>query len=1634
MSSSRVRSRVAAVVAAVPLIAAAGPIAAPALAAPGVRSATFVQTLGANRIGPRAGFRGDVARGINGTTAVFSIETTPSAVVKSVVVKVDEGGPFPLYRDFASSDGFAVYKDSDANGRLDQGEYDLGPVSQSGYGVTGDGTAAVVTITNDQAKATGVSNYVVTTHPAEAPTTPDRAITFTIPANGVDISTGAMPSSAVPVNVVLDSMAPALIPVDNFTPVNRIPQAFCPTPAPAVGCGEDGYRVYLGTTPVEPEEELAFINSKTDISDGAMLVVPNVTPANTTHRAMLPVNGIPVNAADAAEISIGNGTGRNLVTGTPALNNQLSDTVYYAQWDQMGNAAVGTLTNDQCTPGAGCVATTPRGNDVTAPRPTSYTVSLPNVGPANETSVPVTGTVSGTDTAIPQNTAQGGGYAQWVTLQHVTKDGTIYTVQHQSAPVRSATFTPPGNVVTNMNASDDTTFPEGALLRATADLVDPLGNALHAISDPPVVKDTIAPGLISVALVDTSGDGHPQQGEKYRVVFDDAMDPATIESNVNSTLPVHDGTPNCPLEAQVPCVSWGKTPTVQHSGDQKVFTITLGAPDTPKRLPETNDVVNPNGVKDPAGNSLRSGRTSAVIGAPFVQAIEAHTIDTIAPTNVNAFGTGRDGVVDQVDVTFSGALNQASVNAASTGGKFKVAVAGGDVVTPTATLINPTTVHLVFTPTAGKEAQWSTSVTPVVSLTDGATVSTAVGGQFVPAFDLGVDDKVGPVPVLMTTKDTTVDSHLDRVLVQFSEAIQPGAENPCGWTVANYAGTVNPPHSLPTGPSTTTPCPNPRNAASGAGDTITLTLNQVANYDTDVTPSVSFNAQNQVPPYSPAPGSIPACDPTGSSTANSTPNCPVTDKQGNPVGTTFSGTALDRVGPTIVSRATLDRDSDGHIDEIAVKFGDTPATTTVGTAQFAVAGYTVLGVSLAPGSGSELRVRLVPSSSRTGDTGARPLVQYTGGVTDSASPPNASPTDTAGVQPADQAGPAITAACVAVPTGTPAAKKGTCPEGAGNKMLLRVSETLDATSLAISDFTVKQTDANGALQTKTITTAPTQDNPGTVTLQFADNTLDPNKDAYVSFSDVNVVLDAASPKIGNSQTAAVAAYGAPVISLHITCPVISNPGYCSGTYINTGAAGTSGVTGWHIVDTGSSATPPATPALTDYSTAQPTRWPAAVDQTLPEGKHTLWLDGKDDFDRVADRVSASVTVLHAPTILSTSVKFTDITFRSNAGWPTSQTLMDGDNFRVEADAYGTDAASWKSSNGSCLAANMSVNYVSTTRNFSYGQVAPFSCDLFTNTEVPHRHMVFPTVSAVGTTRYPIGTVLKTSSSDPGSMIVDGPNGTQLRRQFISVNARRSWQIGDALVIQVPAKVLQGLRAGTRLGFRDGAVVRLSGTTTYYYILNGEKHPVSNATLNGWGIPSTARYAVTLAEANAMPTKSSYGPGMHPVGTWIQLSNGQIQQMVLVGGVVKRRALASTAALRTLVPTAQIYRANYLDTSRPLDTFVRGYRDGTLLKVTGGYAVIARGSLRQFANPETFNTLGYNALNAFNGYGYAISHVSGQGYRVGSTIDRYLISSLQITVRNIAGESATATVLPTLNGIYGVGTLDPKPVGWDSSWS
>ena len=182
----------------------------------------------------------------------------------------------------------------------------------------------------------------------------------------------------------------------------------------------------------------------------------------------------------------------------------------------------------------------------------------------------------------------------------------------------------------------------------------------------------------------------------------------------------------------------------------------------------------------------------------------------------------------------------------------------------------------------------------------------------------------------------------------------------------------------------------------------------------------------------------------------------------------------------------------------------------------------------------------------------------------------------------------------------------------------------------------------------------------------------------------------------------------------------------------------------------------------------------------------------------------------------------------------------------------------------------------------------------------------------------------------------------------------------------------------------------------------------------------------------MSTGSRLSGNAHPAGTWIKFSNGSIYQIVRnAQGVSIRRKLASTSALRTLVPTSHIRPANSSDSKLPVDSWLIGYRDGTMLKhADGSFSVVARRSLRRFANSATFNSLGFNASNALGANAAAMPKVSGQSYRTGFKIDRYLISSVVIKVTNKAGSVVTLTVVPGIPGIYGLGELDAVPPGWD----
>jgi hypothetical protein len=1626
MSSSRARYRFAALAGAVPLVV--GVLVAPAFAAGGI---TVVSVpVDGQTLGPHAGYLG-AGIGQNGTTEIFRI-TVPSTgtTISSVhVTLVGTSTQIALGRDFDPGDGFALYKNVDNISGLSAVDKQQGLVSTGWSQESSEPDGDTPIRIELPGPVSGKTEYYVTAHPKAQDWTL-RQFTLRMEPDGVTGSDSG-PANAVSTPTTqrlrIDSQAPAAPAKRFFTPNSRIAGL------------EDSYSVQREAA-TEPDLLVAFYNSTSDTAETAVLVRPNSALAVDTVLPDSPT-------AQSHEILIGDGTGLTPTT-LVARNNQKTNNVYARLIDSAGNFST-SATPLLVTYPSGDADPTARGNIVSGPaKPTSVTIASPNS--TNVTAVPVNVKAAG-NPAAPSDTVS---LATTMTgrLVQLGSDGkpdlsTVWTAT-ETMPFGSAA----SGVNINVNANPVTgppAFPgiaEGAAAVGFAMDVDALGNQSDVVISPPKFRDTVVPVL---SIVDSPHTGTAIPGDLVTLQFSEPMAPASI---VASPVASGSGTsercepvapsrvpPANSIQDRMPiqttggakrvwgynaCFKWGAgntSATVRVGDAYATGTVCDSNPMTPTPpdcdlLFSTGDRVLPaTGMTDVAGNPVHGLNASpgavgsTVIGSLTPQAVAAVTNDL-----------NEDGVLESIDVTFTAPIDNSGFATYAP----NLSVVGNAATVPVTAVTYPTGSHATVRFSFG--GGFGTGEVPVVTLVrPSAGGSTGLYTQEgspreVLPFSIQAVDHAAPRPMSVVYSDSNPrDGHIDSTVVTYSEPINHARDNNGTSPLAVGGYRVNGYEDVPASPQT----PNHNSVKeTGAvfGPVKTINLKTSASFDTGV-PSLSMS-------FTPETAASPSC---------TTSPCTQIDAAGEEAdhngdsgpGTGYARTVLDGAAPFIRSRTTRDLDNDGKIDAVDVLFSEPLSSPSLGTAKFTVAGH-VVSDQFGIGGGDTIRLVIDElGDPGTGDTDAKPAVSYSGGVADTQG--NVTPADGA-TPPAtvDGAGPAIVAACAT----SPAPDNGICPAGNdGTKLLVVFSEPLSAAA-AKTKFVVEQPLGTVKDQNAEPTMSPAVPASGSTpavaanksaTLSFAAGAtaIDATQNAYVRFAADAAVTDVALNP--SHQVSMVTAFPVPSVSLDLSCPTPASPGYCTSTTIGTGAAGTPGITRWRLMETARGTAPPAS----EFTTS-----PAAT-LTLPEGTHTLYLSGKDAYGRLSPEVSRSVTIYLPPTIVSSSVKFVDLASSAPGSWSkagTSPVLVDGDNFRVEADGYGTDASSWKSSNGNCLAAYMSVDYRSTTHNATNGVVAPFSCDLFTNSAPPHRHMSFPIVKASGTTHYPVGTVLRTSSADPGSMIVDGPNGTQLRRQFISVNARRSWRITDASVITVPSAVISGVTRTTNLGYRDGALMHTSGSGAYYYALNGERHFVSQSTLGYWRMPLSSAYTVTSGELSLMPTKSGFGPGAHPAGTWIKFSSGSIQQIVRNGqGVLVRRELAASQALTTLVGGTQVYAANSKDAALPLDTFKRGYRDGTLLKFSDGtYGVVARGVLRRFANPATFNTLGFNASNAITPNGAAISHVTGQSYLTGAPIDRYKITSLVISVRNTAGGSASAIVLPALGGIYGAGTLDPVPADWD----
>lgn len=1627
MSSFRARSRFAVIATAAPLMA--GAIVTPAFAA-SVTVAPYTSIGANNVVGPNAGFR-NVAHGVRGSTAVLTLDvSSASASLDRVDVRL---GGFPTGpalvpdRDFSQSNGFAVFKDVSLNqdGTVGGPDGAFGVVDEAqgavstGYTVgTPSGGQYPVRIAIDGVRATNSARYFLTVKPSDAAgSVENRQFVVTVPAGGVRFG-DATTSPASPVStptLTIDSKPPVAPAQTNFTPQPQKP--FERQGATKV---EDAYLVSKNEHN-DPDKTLIFLN------DGN-----NTAPANFLYRPVPndadPLPAIAAPPANGGPIYIGDGTG---ITNTVkvARNNQTSDDVFVRAFDTIGNltAAVRLFDNSQASSGD----RVDRSNDVKAPVVAATAAALRTDPPAarginaaNVAAVPTKISY----TVATANDARAHDRVNTIEARMVVSLGGIDSTDpaNQTPWAALASTNPTATNAQNKEVLVNTTGVgvTGSQLRVEGRLLDDIGNTTDTWrSTGTFTKDLITPQVTGASFEhDDDGDGKGDPEDRVRVQFSEPMHKPSIAE----TGPTNPCTPEAPTNTSY-CVNqvlpfpaegiwWGSNPTVRWSADLTSVLITLGPEGSTDamRLPEIGDKLRATDrVQDPVGNAaVVPTHSDRFISTPPPVPGTATTADTQG-VGRNLYNQGRDGYLDKITVTFPVAIDNAAVAVPNNLANFTIV--GSDVQTPSAvSVISSSQFTLSFGGVMG------TGETPKVRYIPPATGGLTASTVPVPQFEKPTIDFAPPALQMLVTEDSNANGKLDRLVATYSEPVNhsnvSGDTAPNSYRVTGYENAPEP--AVVACPAEGAILIDPYNTATqGATANVThIAMCEKSGTAHNTAEIPGAKTVDYVPTdLSPREGG-PNSSPTGWS-SGSTANDFVFNK------------VLDKAPPVVVSRTTKDLNSDGRIDAIDIVYGELLDGLTVEGAQFIVSNRSVEAVERL--NGTTVRLSLTPiAPGLVGDTDSKPTVQYVGGnattgdgfITDASDQRNRVRTDSEPQQTSDGAGPAITGACAGTPS-----NNGKCPidDATSDKINVFFSEVVDEASVVIGDIVVEQ--PAGANKAATAHTWAADDK--SVTLTLANGAINPAQDATVRFPVANAVTDMASPtKNGNTQTASIVAPAPPAVALNLTCPIAATEGYCGATSVNTGAVSTAGlVRMWRLSTT---ARPTPTPD-SEFSADQPSKYPPSG--TLPEGTLKLFLSGKDDFGRLSPEVSDTIEILRAP--LLSSVQFVNTTTARAGTWGRSDTVIDGDNVRVGATAFSSDVQKWVASNGACLAKHMSVNYKGLTGNAGHTAVAPFSCDLNTATAPDSRKMTFPFVKVAGTTKYPVGTVLRTSTTDPGWIIQDGHAGTQIRRQFISVGARRSHMIADSQVITGPAvvSILNGIPRGRNVGYRDGAVIK-SATSGYFYMYQGVKRPTSGGLLAAWKMAPKHFYTVSQGELNAHPTGPGFSYGSHPLGTFVRFPDGSVNQITKNAlGQVVRRNVTSSVALKTLLPLGQVYGANHYDRAVPFDaSFTRGYRDGTLLKINANtYGVVSRTVLRTFANSTTFNTLGYNTANALP---FVASYMprTPLGYQTGAPIDRYKITTTVIKATNLAGGTATATVLPTLGGLYGVGNLDPIPAQWDRS--
>ncbi len=1591
-------------------------------------------------VGPNAGFPGNaiypdsIRQGVSGRTALVTIEVESNTAIQTAKLRLF-GGDLSTTDDFDAADGFSLYKDSDGDGLFRKTDFDGGSVAGNWTFSNEPGEPGYIEITvpaTTGASSPTAARYFLTVHPrgdGPALSKVNRPFTATVPAGGIVTSAGNIPAS--PLNVpetFIDSKAPNApslppAPTTNWI-VSRQPPGT-----------EDYYTVMNEAEVAEPGKRLVFFNSANDTA---------VTNVLKRLDGTLAIHDAP--DSTAKNLKIGDGTGRTKTVGS-ANNGQTDDKVFVRAMDTIGNfaPAIGT-------PAVELSSTSPdRFNDVTAPTYDAYTVSVPaNI---NTTTVDDANNGPNEITVSGAITAPGDLLKQWSRLFLKAADGTAIspTPYVASADLLPAALT----AVTHKNSV--AAFAEEAVIHADAYLVDDAGNQTLAVpTTNGGVKDTVQPMITGVSLLsDVAPVSEVGPGDKIQVTFNESMDATSIrDDNGQGTacdpgaLPTADpdnGCVNYRLRGNGtdPDLIFGTNPGFDWGAGNQSAVITVGG--TPPAS-STNCQINSRCVATitfddmvvPIDNTVFDARRNKALLTPkgfgplLPLPTKVETDDNFGgPKFAQKFAgvtTSRDGVLDSITLTWDTQLSNIGVAPDS----FEIN-SGGNKLTPSSIVVvagPPATVKLNITPPADPALRsfWQSGALPTVFLLANKSVAgcdtpptlctglqSAANGRDVPPFSRVADDKAGPSVMSVTTRDTNKNGKIDRLIVQYSEAINHDAvisENRCGYSSPTTA--YNEADATPSTDCTTTPHLKPDPVLTSGSQTAVI-LKEGTAFDTAATPRIEYKNET--------PGPLP-------------PDfIPIQDLPGNVLTTWDNKTSdptIDGAGPFIVERRTKDNDNDGQIDQIDVQFTETLSSVSVGNGIFTITEPTHGVVDLFQPDAVTVGVKIDENAGiGKGDTGVTPKIAYaagaSGGITDInlSGPRNPAPDSPATVA-IDKAAPAIVSASfnfsgVAEDPGAPTAADD------GLKMLVKFSEavpaanTIDGTKFAVTQG------ARTAAATAIAATTPANDQQRILT--FAAPTYDLFQGGTLRMTAFDVLKDAGNNL--SKQTFGVPFFGYPTARLDLTGPAGSNPGYSTELTFDTGAGGTN-VAGWLFVIQPVSNPEPAPPTDPDAAGPLTAADDPRFEATKPDkatvttdGTYKAWLWTKDAIGNITHKNGQAA---NAPLAEDT---ITVVANAQSIGTPefvnatnNSPTLRNGDQIRVKADAYGTDAAQWVGSNGACLPQYMSIDYRQVTNNASKGQVAPVSCQLFSGSP-PRRRMEFPFVPASGVENYPVGTALKSGgSTDPGYVIEDSPTGV-VKRRFYSLSARRTWQIKDAHVITVPTSVLNGFKSGPVKYYRDGSLIRATGSTSSWIMDGAIKRGLPGAYANYYGYSRDDITYVPAAEINAIVRGTNTTGKNHLFGSYVKTSGNIYYTIVRApNGRLYRRQIVSQLALPSLVPGTHILPANSGDLALPLDTYLRGYRDGVMLKDSSGrYYVISRGNPRLFANSTIFITMGFNNGNATGFVSSAIGRmVDAVTYTNGVGIDFYDIS-VTITVRNVAGRFATKVVL-----LRGRGTPEPAPAG------